>query len=173
DRWRDFARPVSSRNLANQVEDEVVDALVQAVTSAYPRLAHRYYGIKARWFGSDRLAYWDRNAPLPEASDRKIPWEEARQVVLGAYGALSPDVASIGQRFFDGGWIDAPARPGKAPGAFAHPVTPSAHPYILLNYYGRTRDVMTLAHELGHGMHQVLAGPQGPLLAHTPLTPAA
>jgi oligoendopeptidase F len=170
DRWRDFARPVSSRNLANQVEDEVVDALVQAVTSAYPRLAHRYYGIKAGWFGSDRLDYWDRNAPLPEDSDRKIPWEEAKQIVLGAYGAFSPDLASIGQRFFDGGWIDAPARPGKAPGAFAHPVTPSAHPYILLNYYGRTRDVMTLAHELGHGMHQVLAGPQGALLADTPLT---
>ena len=170
DRWRGFARPVSSRNLANQVEDEVVDALVSAVTAAYPRLAHRYYKIKAGWFGSDHLDYWDRNAPLPEDSDRKIPWEEAKEIVLGAYGAFSPELAAVGKRFFDQGWIDAPARPGKAPGAFAHPVTPSAHPYILLNYYGRTRDVMTLAHELGHGVHQVLAGPQGALLADTPLT---
>ncbi len=170
DRWRGFARPVSSRNLANQVEDEVVDALVSAVTAAYPRLAHRYYKIKAGWFGSDHLDYWDRNAPLPEDSDRKIPWEEAKEIVLGAYAAFSPELAAVGKRFFDQGWIDAPARPGKAPGAFAHPVTPSAHPYILLNYYGRTRDVMTLAHELGHGVHQVLAGPQGALLADTPLT---
>jgi oligoendopeptidase F len=170
DRWRGFPRPVSSRNLANQVEDEVVDALVSAVTSAYPRLSHRYYKIKAGWFGSDHLDYWDRNAPLPEDSDRKIPWEEAKEIVLGAYAAFSPELAAIAKRFFDQGWIDAAARPGKAPGAFAHPVTPSAHPYILLNYYGRTRDVMTLAHELGHGVHQVLAGPQGPLLADTPLT---
>jgi oligoendopeptidase F len=170
DRWRGFARPVSSRNLANQVEDEVVDALVSAVTAAYPRLAHRYYKIKAGWFGADHLDYWDRNAPLPEDSDRKIPWEEAKEIVLGAYAAFSPELAAVGKRFFDEGWIDAPARPGKAPGAFAHPVTPSTHPYILLNYYGRTRDVMTLAHELGHGVHQVLAGPQGALLADTPLT---
>jgi oligoendopeptidase F len=170
DRWRGFARPVSSRNLGNQVEDEVVDALVAAVTAAYPRLSHRYYKIKAGWFGADKLDYWDRNAPLPEDSDRKIPWDEAKEIVLGAYGAFSPELAAIGKRFFDKGWIDAPARPGKAPGAFAHPVTPSAHPYILLNYYGRTRDVMTLAHELGHGVHQVLAGPQGALLADTPLT---
>ena len=170
DRWRGFARPVSSRNLGNQVEDGVVDALVAAVTAAYPRLSHRYYKIKASWFGADKLDYWDRNAPLPEDSDRKIPWEEAKEIVLGAYAAFSPELAAIGKRFFDQGWIDAPARPGKAPGAFAHPVTPSAHPYILLNYYGRTRDVMTLAHELGHGVHQVLAGPQGALLADTPLT---
>jgi oligoendopeptidase F len=170
DRWRGFARPVSSRNLANQVEDEVVEALRAAVTAAYPRLSHRYYKIKARWFGTDRLDYWDRNAPLPEDQDRKVPWQEARKIVLDAYARFTPDLASIGERFFERGWIDAPPRPGKAPGAFAHPVTPSAHPYILLNYHGRTRDVMTLAHELGHGVHQVLAGPQGALLADTPLT---
>ncbi len=170
DRWRGFARPVSSRNLANQVEDEVVDALVAAVTAAYPRLSHRYYQIKARWFGQAQLDYWDRNAPLPEDSDRKIAWEDARRIVLEAYRAFSPELAGIAERFFERGWIDAPARPGKAPGAFAHPVTPSAHPYILVNYYGRTRDVMTLAHELGHGVHQVLAAPQGALLADTPLT---
>jgi oligoendopeptidase F len=170
DRWRGFARPVSARNLGNQVEDKVVDALVGAVQSAYPRLSHRYYKIKAKWFGQDRLDYWDRNAPLPEDSDSKIGWEQAQKIVLNAYTAFSPDLAAIGQRFFDKGWIDAPARPGKAPGAFAHPVTPSVHPYILLNYYGRTRDVMTLAHELGHGVHQVLAGPQGALMSDTPLT---
>ncbi len=170
DRWRGFARPVSSRNLANQVEDKVVDALVGAVEAAFPRLSHRYYKIKAAWFGQDYLDYWDRNAPLPEDSDSKIDWAQARSIVLDAYGAFSPDLARIGRQFFDKGWIDAPARPGKAPGAFAHPVTPSAHPYILLNYYGRTRDVMTLAHELGHGVHQVLAGPQGALMSDTPLT---
>ncbi len=170
DRWRSFPRPVSSRNLANQVEDKVVDALTTAVEAAFPRLSHRYYKIKASWFGQDHLDYWDRNAPLPDDSDRKIGWDKARGIVLDAYGAFSPELAKIGRRFFDKGWIDAATRPGKSPGAFAHPVTPSAHPYILLNYYGRTRDVMTLAHELGHGVHQVLAAPQGALMADTPLT---
>jgi oligoendopeptidase F len=170
DKWRGFARPVSSRNLANFVEDEVVDALVAAVKAAYPRLSHRYYRLKARWMGLERLPYWDRNAPLPEDLDRTIAWDEARRQVLGAYRAFSPDLADVGGRFFEHAWIDAPARPGKASGAFAHPTVPSAHPYLLLNYQGRTRDVMTLAHELGHGVHQVLAGPQGHLMADTPLT---
>ena len=170
DGWRSFARPVSSRNLANFVEDEVVEALVQAVRDAYPRLAHRYYRLKAKWFGVEELPYWDRNAPLPQDEDRVIPWADARQTVLDAYGAFSPDLAEVGRRFFERPWIDAPVRPGKAPGAFAHPTVPSAHPYLLLNYQGRNRDVMTLAHELGHGVHQVLAGPQGHLMADTPLT---
>jgi oligoendopeptidase F len=170
DKWRGFARPVSSRNLANFVEDEVVAALVAAVKAAYPRLSHRYYRLKARWMGLERLPYWDRNAPLPEDLDRTIAWDEARRQVLGAYRAFSPDLADVGGRFFEHAWIDAPARPGKASGAFAHPTVPSAHPYLLLNYQGRTRDVMTLAHELGHGVHQVLAGPQGHLMADTPLT---
>jgi oligoendopeptidase F len=170
DRWRHFPRPISSRNLGNFVEDEVVDALIGAVRAAYPQLAHRYYRLKARWFGRESLPYWDRNAPLPEQEDRVIPWEEARRTVLGAYAAFSPELAAIGRRFFDERWIDAPLRPGKAPGAFAHPTVPSAHPYLLLNYQGKTRDVMTLAHELGHGVHQVLAGPQGQLMADTPLT---
>lgn len=170
DGWRSFARPVSSRNLANFVEDEVVDALVGAVHRAYPRLSHRYYALKAKWFGLDALPYWDRNAPLPEDDDRLIPWRDARELVLDAYAAFSPALAAIGKRFFDQSWIDAPVRPGKAPGAFAHPTVPSAHPYLLLNYQGRTRDVMTLAHELGHGVHQVLAAPQGHLMAETPLT---
>ncbi|WP_119460309.1 M3 family oligoendopeptidase [Rhodospirillaceae bacterium SYSU D60014] len=170
DRWRGFQRPVSSRNLGNQVEDEVVDALITAVKDAYPRLSHRYYAIKARWMGQDQLDYWDRNAPLPSDEDRAFGWDEATSTVLDAYAAFSPDLAAVGRRFFDNRWIDAPPRPGKAPGAFAHPTVPSAHPYLLLNYHGKTRDVMTLAHELGHGVHQVLAGPQGQLMADTPLT---
>ena len=170
DRWRKFEDVADSRHLANRVEREVVDALVAAVREAYPRLSHRYYKLKARWFGQEVLDYWDRNAPLPRVEQRTIPWTEARDTVLSAYGDFSPKMSGIAQRFFDESWIDAPARPGKAPGAFAHPTVPSAHPYVLLNYQGKPRDVMTLAHELGHGVHQVLAGPNGALMAPTPLT---
>jgi oligoendopeptidase F len=170
DSWRRFDRPISSRNLANVVEDEVVDALVNSVAEAYPNLSHRYYKLKAKWFGVEQLSYWDRNAPLPDDSDKVISWDDATSTVLSAYEAFSPKLAEVGRRFFDGAWIDAPVRPGKAPGAFSHPTVPSAHPYLLLNYQGRTRDVMTLAHELGHGCHQVFAGPQGHLMADTPLT---
>lgn len=170
DRWRGFERPISSRNLANFVEDEVVDALIAAVRNSYPRLAHRYYKLKASWFGVESLPFWDRNAPLPEDEDRQILWPEAEEMVLSAYGAFSPELAAIGGRFFARRWIDAPVRPGKASGAFAHPTVPSAHPYLLLNYQGRVRDVMTLAHELGHGVHQVLSARQGYLMADTPLT---
>jgi oligoendopeptidase F len=170
DTWRQYARPTSSRNRANMVEDEVVDALVAAVTADYGRLSHRYYAMKAKWLGLEKLEHWDRNAPLPDDDDRTIPWDEARNRVLTAYGAFSPELASVGRRFFEGPWIDARLKPGKAGGAFAHPTVPSAHPYLLLNYHGRTRDVMTLAHELGHGVHQVLAADQGYLLSGTPLT---
>ncbi|MEM9634970.1 MAG: M3 family oligoendopeptidase [Pseudomonadota bacterium] len=170
DRWRNFSDIADSRHLANRVEREVVDALVAAVRDAYPRLSHRYYKLKAKWLGMDQLNTWDRNAPLPDADTRIIPWSEAKDTVLSAYGNFSPDMAEIAGRFFDKGWIDAPARSGKAPGAFAHPTVPSAHPYVLVNYQGKIRDVMTLAHELGHGVHQVLAGPNGPLMAPTPLT---
>ncbi len=170
DRWRKYPRPQSFRNLANVVEDEVVDALVASVKAAYPRLSHRYYKLKAKWFGVETMPYWDRNAPLPEHDDRVIPWPEAEKIVLDAYNAFSPELAEVGRKFFGTGWIDAPARPGKAPGAFAHPTVPSAHPYLLLNYQGKVRDVMTLAHELGHGVHQVLASGQGALMADTPLT---
>ncbi len=170
DGWRDFARPISSRNLANQVEDEVVDALIAAVRDAWPRLSHRYYAIKARWLGLEKLEYWDRNAPLPEDSDRRIAWPEARVIVLDAYRRFEPVLAEILERFFARNWIDAALRPGKDAGAFCHPTVPSAHPYVLMNYQGRARDVMTLAHELGHGVHQVLAAAQGPLMAGTPLT---
>jgi oligoendopeptidase F len=170
DRWRKFADVADSRHLANRVEREVVEALVTAVTDAYPRLSHRYYALKARWFGKERLAHWDRNAPLPGAPPRVYAWETARDTVLDAYAGFSPRMADIARRFFDEGWIDAPVRPGKAPGAFAHPTTPSAHPYVLVNFLGKPRDVTTLAHELGHGVHQVLAGVNGALMAPTPLT---
>ena len=171
DGWRHYPRPGSSRNRANMVEDEVVDALVTAIQDSYPRLAHRYYAMKARWLGLPKLQHWDRNAPLPDDDDREIDWSEARDRVLTAYGAFSPELASVGKRFFDAAWIDATLKPGKAGGAFAHPTVPSAHPYLLLNYHGKTRDVMTLAHELGHGVHQVMAGEsQGYLMAGTPLT---
>jgi oligoendopeptidase F len=170
DKWRKFATPAASRHLANQVEEDVVEALAGSVAEAYPRLSHRYYALKARWMGKDPLDSWDRNAPLPEDGDEAISWEEAREIVLSAYGAFSPKMAGIAQRFFDERWIDAPPRPGKESGAFSHPTVPSAHPYILMNFQGKTRDVMTLAHELGHGVHQVLAAPQGALMAGTPLT---
>jgi oligoendopeptidase F len=149
DRWRGFEDVADSRHLANRVERETVDALVEAVTAAYPRLSHRYYRLKARWFGRDALDFWDRNAPLPKVDQRPIAWGEARDTVLAAYGDFAPKMADIAKRFFDEQWIDAPVRPGKAPGAFAHPTVPSAHPYVLLNYQGKPRDVMTLAHELG------------------------
>ncbi|MGO4573582.1 M3 family oligoendopeptidase [Microvirga sp. 2TAF3] len=170
DRWRGFEDVADSRHLANRVEREVVEALVAAVHEAYPRLSHRYYALKAKWFGKDKLDHWDRNAPLPKVEQRTIAWDEAKETVLSAYSAFSPRMADIAKRFFDENWIDAPTRSGKAPGAFAHPTVPSAHPYVLLNYQGKPRDVMTLAHELGHGVHQVLAAPNGALMAPTPLT---
>ena len=170
DRWRGFADVADARHLSNRVEPEVVAALVKAVRDAYPRLSHRYYALKARWFGKKRLAYWDRSAPLPKVPARTIGWNDAKATVLTAYGAFSPEMAAIAERFFDNNWIDAPVRPGKSPGAFSHPTVPSVHPYVLLNYQGKPRDVMTLAHELGHGVHQVLAAPNGPLMAPTPLT---
>ena len=170
DRWRGFADIADERHLSNRVEREVVDALVAAVRAAYPQLSHRYYVLKARWFGKRRLPHWDRNAPLPQVPMRSVPWNEAKDTVLAAYRAFSPKMADIAARFFRERWIDAPVRPGKAPGAFSHPTTPSAHPYVLVNYQGKPRDVMTLAHELGHGVHQVLAAPNGALMAPTPLT---
>lgn len=170
DKWRNFARPVSSRNLGNDVEDEVVDALAQSVTNRMPDLTHRYYALKARWMGQEKLAWWDRNAPVPGEDNRKFSWEEARALVLEAFGEFDPSMADVARQFFDHGWIDAPQRDGKASGAFSHPTVPSAHPYVLMNFSGNTRDVMTLAHELGHGVHQVLAGPRGHLMCSTPLT---
>ena len=170
DRWRGFKDIADARHLSNRVEREVVDALVAAVRAAYPILSHRYYALKAKWFGKKRLPHWDRNAPLPKVAQRTIPWSDARATILTAYGAFSPKMAEVADRFFAKNWIDAPVRAGKQPGAFSHPTVPSAHPYVLLNYMGKPRDVMTLAHELGHGVHQVLAAPNGALMAPTPLT---
>jgi oligoendopeptidase F len=170
DRWRGFADIADSRHLNNRVEREVVDALVASVRAAYPKLSHRYYQLKAKWFKKKRLPHWDRSAPLPFAATGTIAWPEAKNMVLAAYRGFSPQMADIAERFFTDRWIDAPVRPGKAPGAFSHPTTPSAHPYVLMNYQGKPRDVMTLAHELGHGVHQVLAAKNGALMAPTPLT---
>ncbi len=170
DRWRKFSGISDARHLANRVEPEVVEALVSAVRAAYPRLSHRYYALKAKWFGQDQLEFWDRNAPLPKVEQDTHSWGEARDIVLDAYGRFAPEMAQVARRFFDEQWIDAGLRSGKSPGAFAHPTVPSAHPYVLINYQGRPRDVMTLAHELGHGVHQVLAGHNGALMAPTPLT---
>ena len=172
DGWRSYPRPISERNLNNQVEDEVVDALVSSVRASYPELSHRYYRLKSKWFGVDKLDYWDRNAPLPEDDARIYDWPQARKMVLDAYGSFEPRLAQIAERFFDGRWIDAELRDGKDSGAFSHSTVPSVHPYILMNFHGKARDVMTLAHELGHGVHQVLSGPQGTLMADTPLTTA-
>lgn len=167
---RGFAKPISSRNVSNQVEDEVVDALIATVKKNYKNLSHQYYRWKAKQFGQKALDYWDRNAPLPKSADKPIAWPDAVSLVKDAYKAFSPGLALVGDQFFDKNWIDVPVRPGKSPGAFAHPTVPSAHPYLLLNYQGKTRDVMTLAHELGHGVHQVLSNKQGALMADTPLT---
>jgi oligoendopeptidase F len=170
DKWRRYPEPVSHRNLSNMVEDEVVEALVTSIRGAYEELSHRYYRLKAGWFGDDVLDYWNRNARLPGDDERRFTWDEARETVLGAFSRFDPRLAEIAGRFFRDGWIDAPPRPGKDPGAFCHPAVPSTHPYVLLNFYGRSRDVTTLAHELGHGVHQVLAAEQGALMADTPLT---
>ncbi len=170
DRWRKLPTPQMARHLANDVEPEVVQALRDAVVAAYPRLSHRYYALKARWLGLERLEIWDRNAPLPGEDPKPVDWATARQIVLSAYADFDPRMAEIAEPFFERGWIDAATRPGKAPGAFAHPTVTTAHPYVLLNYLGKPRDVMTLAHELGHGVHQVLAAEQGEILSSTPLT---
>jgi oligoendopeptidase F len=170
DRWRGFKDVADSRHLANRVEAPVVDALVAAVHDAYPRLSHRYYAMKARWLGMDRMSHWDRNAPLPDKPERIFTWAEAQEAVLSAYEHFAPEMSALAREFFDKRWIDAPVRPGKAQGAFSASTVPSVHPYVLLNYQGKPRDVMTLAHELGHGVHQMLAREQGALMAPTPLT---
>jgi oligoendopeptidase F len=170
DRWRKMPSPQYGRHLSNHVEPEVVEALRNAVVAAYPKLSHRYYRLKAKWLGLETLQVWDRNAPLPAENPAPIQWDAAKETVLGAYAAFAPEMAELAQPFFDKGWIDAGVKPGKAPGAFAHPTVTTVHPYVMLNYLGKPRDVMTLAHELGHGVHQVLAAGQGELLASTPLT---
>ncbi|WP_120502037.1 M3 family oligoendopeptidase [Roseovarius sp. EL26] len=170
DRWRGMPTAQTGRHLSNHVEPEVVEALRNAVVAAYPKLSHRYYELKRKWLGLDRMQVWDRNAPLPIEDTKTVDWASAQSTVMDAYGAFDPRMAEIAQPFFDKGWIDAGVKPGKAPGAFAHPTVTDVHPYVMLNYLGKPRDVMTLAHELGHGVHQVLAADQGELLSSTPLT---
>ena len=170
DRWRKMPSPQMGRHLSNHVEPEVVEALRNAVVAAYPKLSHRYYRLKAKWMGLETLQVWDRNAPLPIDPPKLVDWDTARKTVTEAYGAFSPEMAKLAEPFFTKGWIDAGVKPGKAPGAFAHPTVTTVHPYVMLNYLGKPRDVMTLAHELGHGVHQVLAAGQGELLSSTPLT---
>ena len=170
DRWRGMPTPQTDRHLSNQVEPEVVEALRNAVVAAYPKLSHRYYQLKRKWLGLDVMQVWDRNAPLPMENTRIVGWSEAQQTVLQAYGDFDPRMADLAAPFFSKGWIDAAVKPGKAPGAFAHPTVTDVHPYVMLNYLGKPRDVMTLAHELGHGVHQVLAADQGEMLSSTPLT---
>ena len=170
DRWRGLPTPQTGRHLSNHVEPEVVEALRNAVVDAYPRLSHRYYALKAKWLGLDTMEVWDRNAPLPMEDDRIVGWDDAEKTVMDAYGAFDPRMAELAKPFFTDGWIDAGVKDGKAPGAFAHPTVTTVHPYVMLNYLGKPRDVMTLAHELGHGVHQVLAAEQGELLSSTPLT---
>ena len=170
DRWRKMPTPQTGRHLSNHVEAEVVEALRNAVVAAYPKLWHRYYALKAKWLGLETMQVWDRNAPLPIEDDKLVDWGTAQEMVLSAYAEFSPEMAEIAKPFFTQGWIDAAVKPGKAPGAFAHPTVTTVHPYVMLNYMGKPRDVMTLAHELGHGVHQVLAAQQGELLSSTPLT---
>ncbi|WP_116597522.1 M3 family oligoendopeptidase [Primorskyibacter marinus] len=170
DRWRGMPTAQTGRHLSNHVEPEVVEALRNAVVAAYPRLSHRYYELKRKWLGLDVMQVWDRNAPLPMEETRTVGWDDARDTVMNAYAGFDPRMAEIAQPFFDKGWIDAGVKPGKAPGAFAHPTVTDVHPYVMLNYLGKPRDVMTLAHELGHGVHQVLAAGQGEMLSSTPLT---
>jgi oligoendopeptidase F len=170
DRWRGMPTPQTSRHLSNAVEPEVVEALRSAVVAAYPKLSHRYYELKRKWLGLDVMQVWDRNAPLPMEDTRTVDWTTAEETVMEAYNAFDPRMGEIAAPFFTKGWIDAAVKPGKAPGAFAHPTVTDVHPYVMLNYLGKPRDVMTLAHELGHGVHQVLAAGQGEMLSSTPLT---
>ena len=170
DRWRGMPTAQTGRHLSNQVEPEVVEALRNAVVAAYPKLSHRYYELKRKWLGLEKMQVWDRNAPLPMEDPRIVDWDEAQTTVMDAYNAFDPRMGELAHPFFTRGWIDAGVKPGKAPGAFAHPTVTDVHPYVMLNYLGKPRDVMTLAHELGHGVHQVLAAGQGEMLSSTPLT---
>ncbi len=170
DRWRKYPSPAASRHIANEVDAEAVEALEAAVVEAYPRLSHRYYALKAKAMGLEALDYWDRNAPLDQAPPRRYTWAEAQDVVLESFSALAPAFAERARTFFANPWIDALPRAGKQSGAFSHPVAANKHPYVFLNYMDERRDVLTLAHELGHAVHQTLAAPLGTLLSDTPLT---
>jgi oligoendopeptidase F len=171
DRLRQYPHWLSARNLSNEAGDAMVGALVSAVCSRYD-LVERYYRLKRKLCGYDELFDYDRYAPIPALGQTGISWDEAKGIVLDAYADFSPEMAEIASQFFSRRWIHAPTMPGKRSGAFAHPVVPSSHPFVFLNFTGRRRDVMTLAHELGHGVHQYLARKQGFLNCRTPLTTA-
>lgn len=173
DAWRKYKTPSHSRHVSNDIDPDVVDAMVNTTRQYYARTSHRYYALKARFLGLEgEFSYEDRNAPPVKDKENPIPYEEARDIVLKSYRDFSPKLATLGMKFFDPNdcWTDVYPSDGKYSGAFSHPAVPSSHPYILLNYQGTSRDVATLAHELGHGVHQILAGKQGYLLANTPLT---
>jgi oligoendopeptidase F len=170
DRWRKYPDPAASRHIANEVHAEAVAALEEAVVESYESVSHRYYRLKAKVMGRDVLDHWDRNAPLDTAQPRTYGWDEAKAMVLESFSALAPKFADTALTFFTHPWIDARPRPGKQSGAYSHPVTADRHPYVFMNYMGERRDVLTLAHELGHAVHQTLAQPLGTLLADTPLT---
>ncbi|PPR76025.1 MAG: Oligoendopeptidase F, plasmid, partial [Alphaproteobacteria bacterium MarineAlpha2_Bin1] len=169
DRWRGFPKVDSSRHISNFIEPEIVDSLFMSVKEFYPRISHRYYNLKREYMGKEKLSFWDRNAPLGFAEETKWQWKDAKEFVLTSFSEFSPKLGEIGNLFFQNDWIDALPRLGKISGAFSHQTVPKSHPYILMNFYGRNNDVMTLAHELGHGVHQVLAAEQGFLLSDTPL----
>jgi len=170
DRWRKYDDPAASRHLANEVDKDAVDAMAEAVSDSYVNLSHRYYKLKARIMGRRQLDYWDRNAPLTQNVQKLYTWDEAKKIVLDSFARMGPEFAELARRFFDQPWIDAAPRPGKSSGAYAHPVTANRHPYVMLNFTGDRREVLTLAHELGHAVHQTLCQPLGSILADTPLT---
>lgn len=170
DRWRKYEDPAASRHLANEVDKDAVDAMAEAVSESYANLSHRYYKVKAKVLGKKQLDYWDRNAPLTQDVQKLYTWAEAKKIVLDSFAQMGPEFAERAERFFDQPWIDAAPRPGKSSGAYAHPVTANRHPYVMLNFTGDRREVLTLAHELGHAVHQTLCQPLGSILADTPLT---
>jgi oligoendopeptidase F len=170
DRLRGYPSWISSRNLANETTDEAVDALIEATTSRYD-VAQRYYRLKARLLGLDALDHYDRFAPV-STDTAKTPWDEARRIVVDAYSEFSDEAGEIVSRFFDDNWIDGPVRPDKRTGAFCATTVPGVHPYVLMNYTGDRRSILTLAHELGHGLHGVLSQPLGLFNSSTPLTTA-
>ncbi len=170
DRWRKHPDPAAARHLANEVDADAVAALEEAVVESYERVSHRYYRLKARVMGREALDHWDRNAPLDTAPPRAYGWDDAKALVLESFQDLAPKFADTAQVFFNQPWIDARPRAGKQSGAYSHPVNSERHPYVFMNYMGERRDVLTLAHELGHAVHQTLCAPLGTLLADTPLT---
>lgn len=170
DRWRKYENPAASRHLANEVDKDAVDAMAEAVSESYANLSHRYYAIKAKILGKKQLDFWDRSAPLTQDVQKQYSWDEAKAIVLQSFAQMGSEFEERARTFFEKPWIDAAPRAGKSSGAYAHPVTANRHPYVMLNFTGDRREVLTLAHELGHAVHQTLCQPLGSILADTPLT---